>query len=101
MTKDLLLEKDNQDLKDDLLDILEMNNKKIFFLLNEWLGDYSYYEKPCPYKAINWGHDKDNSMEAKQSAQWFWEYERIFELINMTMDYAIASEQAIKDFKVS
>ena len=69
------------------LEKLDYYNDKVSFLVSEWIVDYGFSENPDPYKAIAWGKNQDEDIHATQSAKWFWEYNRIYELIEMIHDY--------------
>ncbi len=78
------------------LEELDYYNDKVSFLISEWISDYSFNEKPDPYKAIAWGTNQDKDMHATQSAKWFWEYNRIHDLIEMIHDYNMIMRDLLK-----
>lgn len=94
----LVKEKESEDLYKarETLDQLDYYNEKVSFLITEWINDYSFYEKPDPYKAIAWGTNQDKDMHATQSAKWFWEYNRIHDLIEMISDYNMIMRDLLK-----
>ena len=85
----LVKEKESDSLHEarETLERLDYYNEKISFLISELINDYSFNEKPDPYKAIAWGKNQDEGIHAAQSAKWFWEYNRIYDLIEMIYDY--------------
>lgn len=95
--KELNINQDT-DLKD-MINNLNYYNEKIGFLLGEWIVDYGFNNKPDPYKAIAWATNQDKGMHATQSAKWFWEYNRIFELVEMIHDYNISMREVLKGDK--
>lgn len=85
--------------KNDLIEDLERNINKISFILSEWIEDYSFYEKPDPRKALQWTLENIEDRHCQQSAKWFWEYNRIHELIEIGIDYTRISKGLITDIK--
>ena len=84
--------------KVDLIYKLEGNLEKIHFLLGEWLENYSFDEKPDPMAAMEWLKGKgESSSHEKQSITWFWEYNKIHDLIDISTDYVLLSKVAIKE----
>lgn len=80
--------------KGNLIEELRYKIKKASFLLSDWKEDYSWNEKPCPYLAIEYsegviGEGDPGSRKAKNSLKWFWEYNRIFELIDIADNYVL------------
>lgn len=65
-------------------------------VLQHWTQEYSYAEKPDPKAAINWLTENDRSREAKQSAEWFWDYNYIFEFIEIVFDYVTESKEILE-----
>jgi hypothetical protein len=82
-----------------LIEDLKSNLEKADFMLSNWMEEYSFSEKPDPYKAIAWGTNQDKDMHAKQSAKWFWEYNRIHSIIEIAMDYITRSLKLINEEK--
>lgn len=97
----LVKEKESDSLHEarEVLERLDYYNEKVSFLISEWINDYSFNEKPDPYKAIAWGHNEDKSPHATQSAKWFWEYDRIHDLIEMISDYNMIMRDLLKGDK--
>lgn len=85
--------------KKDLIENLERNINKINFILDEWIEDYSFCEKPDPRKALEWTLGNIDNRHCQQSAKWFWEYDRIHELIEIGIDYTRISRNLITDIK--
>ena len=81
----------------ELMEELKKNNKRIGFLLSEWIGDYSFYERPDPHKAIKWLHSDYEGKGNKEAAKWFIEYNRIHDLVDMAFEYVMLSEKAIEE----
>ena len=94
----LVKEKESDSLNEarETLDRLDYYNEKVGFLISEWINDYSFNERPDPYKAIAWGTNQDEGMHATQSAKWFWEYDRIHDLIEMIHDYNMIMRDLLK-----
>lgn len=92
------LEKEIMD-KNDLIENLGIGLQKVSFVLHEWINDYSFSEKPDPRKALQWTLENINDRHAQQSAKWFWEYDRINELIEIGIDYTIFSRDLIEKSK--
>lgn len=97
----LVKEKPSDELIDakETLGKLDYYNEKISFLVSEWIVDYGFSNKPDPYKAIAWGTRQDEGIHATQSAKWFWEYDRIYELIEMIHDYNLIMRDLLKGDK--
>lgn len=97
----LVKEKESEDLfkAKQALEKLDYYNDKVSFLVSEWIVDYGFSEKPDPYKAIAWGKNQDKDIHATQSAKWFWEYNRIYELIEMIHDYNLIMRDLLKGDK--
>lgn len=76
--------------------IQEMANR-VSFVLNEFIVDYDFTEPPNPAKALELSADA--SIEAKQSFQWFLDYNRIYALIEIASDYAEKIEKLAEDKK--
>lgn len=76
--------------------IQEMANRASF-VLNEFIVDYGFTENPNPAKALELGADA--SIEAKQSFQWFLDYNRIYTLIEIASDYVEKIEKLAEDKK--
>ena len=94
----LVKEKASDELIDakETLERLDYYNEKVSFLISEWISDYSFNEKPDPYKAIAWRTNQDKDIHATQSAKWFWEYNRIHDLIEMIHDYNLIMRDLLK-----
>ncbi len=84
------------DSKDLLLD-LEYNIEKISFLLGEWIDDYSFCEKPDPIAAIDYAQLSRKDRHGEQSMKWFWEYDRVHELVEIAMDYVRDTRELIEE----
>lgn len=97
----LVKEKESEDLykAKEVLEQLDYYNEKVSFLISEWINDYSFNEKPDPYRAIAWGTNQDEDIHATQSAKWFWEYNRIHDLIEMIHDYNLIMRDLLKGDK--
>ena len=97
----LVKEKESDSLHEarETLKRIDYYNEKVSFLISEWINDYSFNEKPDPYKAIAWGTNQDKDMHATQSAKWFWEYDRIHGLIEMISDYNMIMRDLLKGDK--
>lgn len=97
----LVNEKANDELIEarEALEELDYYNDKVTFLISEWINDYSFNEKPDPYKAIAWRTDQDKDRHATQSAKWYWEYNRINDLIEMIQDYNMTMRDLLKGDK--
>lgn len=65
-------------------------------VLQHWTQEYSYSKKPDPMAAINWWNGTDQSVEAKQAANWFWDYNYIFEFIEIVFDYIMESKKILE-----
>lgn len=94
----LVNEKANDELIEarEALEKLDYCNDKVSFLVGEWISGYSFNKKPDPYKAIAWGKNQDEGMHAAQSAKWYWEYNRINDLIEMIQDYNMTMRDLLK-----
>ena len=94
----LVKEKESDSLHEarETLERIDYYNEKVSFLISEWINDYSFNEKPDPYKAIAWGTNQDKDIHATQSAKWFWEYNRIHDLIEMIHDYNMIMRDLLK-----
>ena len=83
--------------KNQLIENLTYNVERIDFLLYELIEDYSFYERPTPWAAVEWAKTMDNDDEnGQQSFKWFCEYSRIHELIQIAKDYAIDSREQLE-----
>lgn len=82
--------------KDLMLDV-RYNVEKIGFLLNEWINDYGFSEKPNPMAAMEWTQNVNQGRHQEQSAKWFWEYDRIYELIEIAMDYVGYTRELLEE----
>ena len=85
--------------KKDLIGTLERSIDKIGFMLDEFTQDYGFAEKPDPSSALNYIRNMSTDspdIHGKQSFTWFWEYNRIFNLVDVSIDYVIMAHQALK-----
>lgn len=57
------------------------------FSISEVICDYGYAKNPDPTKAVQFSSERNNSQEARQSFEWFADYDRIFKLLEITCDY--------------
>jgi len=70
-------------------------------LLSHWTQEYGFNEKPDPRAAIEWGRslkdDPGRSALGSFSAKWYWEYNSIFDFVNMAFDYIIESQKILNE----
>ncbi|MGE5397517.1 MAG: hypothetical protein ACM3MK_08295 [Chitinophagales bacterium] len=64
-----------------------LNLEKADILLNHWMQEYLYYEKPDPHAALAWSSGLEKGPHQTQSAQWYYEYESITQFISIVSDY--------------
>ena len=97
----LVKEKANDELIEtrEALEELDYYNDKVSFLISEWISDYSFNEKPDPQAALQWARENIDNRHCQQSAKWFWEYNRIHELIEIGLDYSRISRDMINDLR--
>lgn len=69
----------------DRLSQIQMAADRAATILYELIDDYGFIENPSPAKALE--ISVDDSIEAKQSFQWFVEYDRIYTFIEIASDY--------------
>lgn len=96
---------ENRKLKDELsnrnqlIEVLRRNIKKIDFVIAEWFSDYSFNAKPDPKAAIEYARNlleqNGKDMHGEQSFKWFWEYNRIHQLMEIANDYIFKSMEEI------
>jgi len=85
------------------IEIALVKLEKADTLLNYWVQEYSFAEKPDPRAAIRWGsqvptqnQDPERVKEhGKQSCKWFYEYDMIFNFVDMAFDYIIATQEIL------
>ena len=73
-------------------------------LLSYWTQEYGFADKPDPRAAIRWGSqvpsqnqdDEKEKEHGKQSYKWFYEYDMIFNFVDMAFDYIIATQEILK-----
>lgn len=85
----------------DLISIIEHNLEKADFILSIWVEEYNFDEKPDPRAAIEYMTRRNQDPHGKQSAKWFWEYNRIQNFIEIAMDYITNSQKLIKQSRQS
>lgn len=72
-------------------------------LLNHWTQEYGFVDNPDPRAAIRWGSqvpsqnqdDEREKTHGKQSYKWFFEYDFIFNFVEMAFDYIIATQEIL------
>jgi len=68
-------------------------------LLNHWVQEYGFSEKPDPRAAIEWGRSlKDEpgrTALGSFSAKWYWEYDNIFNFVDMAFDYIMETQKIL------
>lgn len=75
---------------------------KTLIILEHWIQEYGFYEKPDPWAAIRWSsqvpkENKDEDKEhGKQSFKWFHEYNYIFNFIDIVFDYVYKVGQELE-----
>ena len=72
--------------------------KKASFILNHWEEEYGFTDRPNPKAAIAWGSSirPEKSIAAEQSFKWFYEYNRIYEFIDIVRDYVFESKKLLE-----
>lgn len=85
----------------DVIDPAVIKLEKAEFLLSSWIQKYGYSEKPDPQAALNWRKDgsKDGleGVSRKQSFDWYWEYETIYNMVDIAFDYIEAAKKVLQD----
>lgn len=65
-------------------------------LLSHWLQEYEFNQKPDPRAAIEWERslkgEPGRTALGSFSAKWYWEYNTIFNFIDMAFDYIIETQ---------
>lgn len=81
--------------KDEVINELKHNMNRISFMLNEWVEKYDFLNKPDPRAALEYAKNMATStdLHGKQSLMWFWEYNRIFTLVDVALEYAINADK--------
>lgn len=86
-----------------VIDSVLLDLEKAVLLLENWLQDYSFSEKPDARAAVAYGMrvPDDNDIKGYNSSKWFYEYDRIVKTIDIVDDYIWKSkkklEKAMKD----
>lgn len=79
--------------------------EKAEILLSYWTQEYSFSENPDPRAAIRWGGQvpsQNQDPEAvkrhgEQSFKWFYEYNRIFNFVDMAFDYLLEAKKILRE----
>lgn len=66
-------------------------------LLSYWTQDYSFAEKPDPRAAIAYWSGSDKSRNAEQAATWFLEYNQIFTIVDIAIDYLLEAKKILNE----
>jgi len=85
--------------KQEIIDNLKHNINKVDFILDDLTQDYSFPEKPDPRAAIEYMRKRSldsTNKHGEQSAKWYHEYNRIFNLLNISQDYITTIREEIK-----
>lgn len=82
------------EIKNEVEDILH-DLDKAAIVLNHWANEYLFNDNPNPLAAIRFGEGEEYSTHEKQSAQWYFEYKKIVEFINIASDYMHSSRQRL------
>lgn len=77
---------------------------KTFSLLNYWTREYGFSNKPDARAALRWSSqvpnentdtDKDKVL-GQQSFKWFYEYDNIFNFVDIATDYVFKTKEALE-----
>ncbi|TEB05862.1 hypothetical protein Psch_02904 [Pelotomaculum schinkii] len=63
-------------------------------LLNHWLQEYGFHEKPDP-SLISSARTPSNAMRKAQAQKWYWEYDYIFKFIDIVSNYVDESKNLL------
>ncbi|WP_035213427.1 hypothetical protein [Desulfitobacterium hafniense] len=73
--------------------------EKAELLLTHWTQEYGFSKKPDPKAAVDWGQSKGGAQTKEQSdsVKWYWEYNLIFNLVDIAFDYVRGSQKMLED----
>lgn len=88
----------------DLIFNCSIDIDKAATLLNYWTQEYGFSQKPDPRAANRWGSQvpNRNTDPEKEKAQgfnsfkWFYEYDMIYNFIDIVSDYVYKTQQALE-----
>lgn len=91
----------------DLLDLIfhcSEDIDKAAIILEHWMQEYSFYEKPDPWAATRWSSQvpsrnivpEKEQVHGQQSFKWFHEYNFIFHFIEIVADYVYKVQQELE-----
>lgn len=66
--------------------------EKASIILDRWTQEYSFNQKPDPSSIYN----NSDPIHKKQTQKWCWEYNCIYEFIDIAFDYIIDSREALE-----
>ena len=75
-----------------------LNLKKANMILDGWMQEYGFINRPDPRKAMECGSFKsgERDMKAVESRKWFYEYNRIYTFIDIVSDYVFESRKLLE-----
>ena len=83
--------------KSDSIDAALTDLEKAKFLLNHWIDEYEFSEKPDARLAVDFCKKVpgDHIRKEQDSFKWYWEYNNICKLISMAYDYVLIAENTL------
>mgnify|MGYP000889802388 CR=1 FL=1 len=70
-------------------------------ILSHWVQEYGFSEKPDPRAATTWSAkvpDRNNPDRAgEQAFKWYWEYNTIFNFVDMAFDYIMETQKILNE----
>ncbi len=74
---------------------------KTLIILEHWIQEYGFNEKPDPRAALRWSsqvpkENEDEDKHGEQSFKWFHEYNYIFNFIDIVFDYVYKVGQELE-----
>lgn len=79
------------------IEYAEVKLYKAETILSRWVQDYSFADKPDPRAAVAWWSGSDKSQEAEQAAKWFYEYNEIYNIVDIAFDYLLEAKKILNE----
>ncbi|HZK52963.1 MAG TPA: hypothetical protein VFC84_01980 [Desulfosporosinus sp.] len=71
--------------------------RKAMVILEYWTDEYGFQDKPEPLQAVMYRETilPEKNIRAEQSCKWFYEYNRIYQFIDIVRDYVYESKELL------
>lgn len=92
------LRKSKVELQDVIGQVL-LKIEKADLIIWDWIEEYGFSEKPDSWAAVKYSSKlpDEKDIHGSNSLKWFYEYNRIFKLIDIASDYVLESRKALDE----